>query len=383
MRQLTYSSAVGTCVLGAGIVPVRAAEWSIIPVYSAAVDYDTNRRLQVEPKGSESSVVTADLSFKRAEEDWDITLEPRYSLRRFSDPSLGNGDDRSMYAALNWTPERSTLNLTASYWDQSTLLTELLETGITLANTHRRQAQAGGNWTWSQTELWQLVSQVTYQDVSYYGEGRQLLPGFRYSSASSGERYAFSERGSFTVSAYGSILNSPVQGSSSHEAGLEGEIIYAFGERTRLDATLGESQRVLTGSSSHGTDASVSLTHDMATGNLALGYTRSLVPYGNGFLVERQQVTASGTRGLNPFVDLNFSLQHVQNNHTTVELELDRRSYDIATLGLTWRPAEVWSCSVQAQGLRTQTIGQPDDPVKEWRASVSVTWAPYPWKLSR
>ena len=256
MRQIAYPAALGSCcALGTGAQPLWAAEWSITPNYSASVDYDANRRLILDGKGSGAAVLAIDLHFKRALEDMEFTFDPRYALRRFTDPTLGNGDDRSVNAGFNWIREKSTLNLTASYWDQSTLTTELLETGLLSANTHRRSAQAGGSWNWNQTERRILIAQLNYSDTSYYGGNAALLPGFRYTSGSLGERFSFSERGSFTVSAYGSILSSRTPGNSSHEAGLQGEVVYAFSERTQADVSIGESSRVLEGQNSHGTDA--------------------------------------------------------------------------------------------------------------------------------
>src|SRR6202011_3032593 len=180
MRQIAYPAALGSCVLGAGGSPVWAAEWSITPSYSASVDYESNRRLAADAKGSDATVLAVDFRFKRALEDMEFTLEPHYAFRRFTDPSLGNGDDRSLNAGFNSIGERSTLKLTASYWDQSTLTTELLETGIVSADTHRRASQAGAAWNWNQTDRRTLVAQLNHMDVSYYGQAARSLPGYRY-----------------------------------------------------------------------------------------------------------------------------------------------------------------------------------------------------------
>src|SRR3979490_3376626 len=116
MRQIAYPAALSSCVLGGGATPLWAAEWSITPNYSASVDYESNRRLLENAKGSEGTVLAVDLLFKRALEDLQFTIEPRYAWRRFTDASLGNGDDRSVNAGINWVRERSVLNLHASYW---------------------------------------------------------------------------------------------------------------------------------------------------------------------------------------------------------------------------------------------------------------------------
>jgi hypothetical protein len=378
VKRLAYPAAIGCGLLGVGVSQVQAAEWSITPMYSSSVDYDSNRTLSRDARGSESGVLTADLRFTRALEDTNISIEPRYSFRRFSDPKLGNGDDRSLYASFNRSGERTSLNLTASYWDQSSLITEALETGIVRGDTHRRTAQSAGNWSWSQTEYRQLIAQLSYMDVSYYGQGSSLLPGYRYPSGSLGERFNFSERGSFTLSAYGNAISSDTRGNSSHEYGLQAQVIYAFSERTRFDASLGESVRKLAGVSSHGTDATLSLTHDITLGNLSLNYTRSLVPYGVGFLVQRQQLTASATRQFTPYLDGNISLFRIQNNQIAVQLAVDRSSYDGVSAALNWHMTETWNLGVQLAAMRTQAPGLPNQTLTEWRSATTLIWSPRP-----
>ncbi len=355
-----------------------AAEWSITPIYSSSVDYDSNRRLLREVKGSGAAVLAVDLKFKRALEDLEFTLEPRYALRRFTDTSFGNGDDRSVNGGINWIRERATLNLAASYWDQSTLITELLQTGLVSGNTHRRLGQVGASWNWSQTERRSLIAQLSYDHVSYYGQGASFLPGYRYPSGSLGERFFFSERGSFTLSAFGSMLQSDTPGNSSHEVGIRAQLIYTFSEKTNIDASIGESSRVLSGGSSHGTDAAVTLNHSLFLGSWSLGYTRSLVPYGTGFLVERQQITATFVRPLTPYLDSNLSFVRIQNNQNTVRLGLDRRNYNSLSAGLNWHPVETWAVSGRVESLRTQLPDAAGAPVKAWRGSVTITWVPFP-----
>jgi len=381
MRQIAYPAALGSCVLGVSATPLWAAEWSITPNYSASVDYDSNRRLTIDGKGTGASVLTADVKFKRALEDIQFSIEPRYALRRFSDSSLGNGDDRTVNSEINWVRERSLLNLTASYWDQSTLATELLETGLVSGDTHRRLAQTGLSWNWNQTERWMLVSQLSYQDVSYYGRASAQLPGYRYQSGSLGEQFVLNERSSLTLSTYGSLLQSETPGNSSHELGLQAQIAYKFSERTKLDASLGESRRLLSGTGSNGTDASISLSHSFVLGKLTFSYTRSLVPYGVGFLVQQQQYNAGYSRSLTPFLDASVALLRIQNNETAVLLRIDRRNYNSVAAGLSWHPMETWNLGVRLEGVRTQSPVSPvsgSESVNAWRAFMTLTWYPHP-----
>jgi len=376
MRQIAYPAALGGCALGAEAPPLWAAEWSMTPTYTSSVDYDSNRRLVSNGTGTGATVLTADVRFKRALETWDVYIEPRYSWRRYSDKTLGNGDDRSIYGGFDWSGPRSLLNLTASYWDQSVLLAEALETGITTNDSHRRMGQVGGTWTWAHTERRQTITQLNYQGVSYSAKAQAQLPGYRYWSGSIGERFDLSERMSFTLSGYGSLLSSDTPGNASHTAGLQAQVIYAVSERTRLDASVGESSHVLARQSSHGTDASVSLTHSYSRANAALGYTRSLVPYGTGFLVQREQFTVSLGGSLTEHLNSNLSFVRVQNNQTAVLLRLDRREYNNLNWSFEWRPFENWGFTALMGATRTVLPDLNERPVHGWHTAVGLTWTP-------
>jgi len=369
-----------SCLLLARTGVTVAAEWTITPFYSASTDYDDNRRLIFGGGGSEAYLATVDLNFKRSVEDLVLTFEPRYTWRKFSDDTLGNGDDRSANLGLTWAAERSLLSATAAYLDTSTVVSELLETGLVSGDTHRRQAQAGLNWQFSQTERLGTVSQVNYSDTSYYGLAANVLSGYKYTSGSLGERYVLSERCSFTLSAYGSQLKSRTAGNSSHEYGLEGEVTYAFSEVMSADVSLGKSRRSLSGDSSRGTTVAASLNRLLSdgAGRVSAGYTRSLVPYGFGFLVEQQKYTLNMVRPVTPRFDATFDFVRVQNNETAVLLHVDRPNYNDFGAGFIWHLREHWTLTYHFDGVRTQQIGMPSRNFNAWHTSATLTWAPMP-----
>jgi len=380
MKTVACPAALSSYALLARPDAVDAAEWSVTSIYSAASDYDENRSLVVNGKGTEAAFVTADFNFRRTTENLQVSFAPRYTWRRYSDSGYGNGDDRGASLGLDWSLERSALNLSASYVDQTTLVSELLETGLVSADTHRRQTLAGLGWNFSQTERRAVVAQVNYSDTSYYGRGTSVLSGYKYTSASLGERFQLSERGTFTLSAYGDRLQSETAGNDSHEYGLQGEYVYAFSERTTADVSLGKSRRVLSGQNSTGTVASASLVHSLfdGLGKLSASYSRSLVPYGFGFLVEQQRYDVTLMRPLNSYVIATLDLNRMQNNEATVLLRLDRPNYNDLSLGFDWRLRETWTLGWRVEGIRTQQVGIPDHDFYSWRTSLTVKWAPQP-----
>ncbi len=378
MRQLGITAAVGGCTLAPCCDPARAAEWTITPSYNATIDFDTNRQQRVEGADSGGAFLTFDLKAQRAVEDLVFTLEPSYQFRRFTDRIYGNGDNRSVLAALVWTGERNTVNFSSSYLNQSTLNTEVLETGILASDTYQRNSTSSLNWSWSETERYQLITQLNYAHVDYYGLFKAVLPGYQYFSGSAGERYFIDERTSLTVAGFGDFLHSPVPSASSHEVGVQLELIRQLSEQISFDASVGQSRRVLAGSASTGTTASVAAVRSSDTNKLTVQYQRSLVPYGNGFLVEKQQFTGSLTRSFSEYVDGTVDYTYVHNNDATVLLHLDRRSYSDIGLNLAWRPRETLAVSFRADAIRSQLLDRAGEQVKEWRAALSLLWHPIP-----
>jgi hypothetical protein len=383
---MAYPTAIGCgCLLGAGgAAPVHAAQWSFQPVLSWATDYDSNRSLYPGVQGSEQAVLSADLQLQRSLENTQFTLDPHFDVRRYSDSIWGPGDDRSIAGAVSWSSERSKLNLNGSIANQTTLTTELIETGIIDTNTRRRTEMAGGELDLARTEEHLFFIQASYLGSSYSGPAhiQELLPGYRYESASLGERFIVSEHWTLSPGVFGDILHSDRAVASSHEAGAQVELAYAHSERLSFDVQIGESRRALYGSASSGTNVIASATRVYERGSVSLGYSRSLVPYGNGFLVQRQQINATFKYSLSPYVDCDLTALRVDNNQATVRLGVDRRFYDNAVAGLNWRLGETWT-------LRSEFSASWSPPVNStrtehnWRTALTMTWRPLPKIVSR
>jgi hypothetical protein len=338
--------------------------------------------LELEPRASEAAVLTADLRLQRALEDSSILIEPRYTLRRFSDTRFGDGDDRSLATQFQRAWERSVASLNASIFDQSTLTTELLDTGLVRLDIHQRLIQAAGTWRWSLSERRQLFASVSDSDVHYHGalDADQVLPGYKYRVASLGETFVVSETLQLDFSAFGSQIQTDTVGNSSHEYGLQGQLTYAWSDRTRFVGSYGRSERVLAGRSSPGTDINLSLTHDVTLGSLSLSYVRSLVAIGLGFLEQREVTAVNLSRELAPHLKATLSYTHAKNDELAVVLSVDRPHYDYYLGTLDWHPQENWAVGLQVGSVRTTGAGffLQGQAVSQWRSSVYLNWTPRP-----
>jgi hypothetical protein len=374
------------------------------PLLSWSADFDDDRNLEPGTAGSEQAILSADVRLQRAIENLQLSLEPHVDIRRYSDSIYGPGNDRSLAAGLAWLGERIQVNFNASIADQNTLTTELLETGITDTNTRRRLETANGELDLSWTEKRVLFTQLSYLGSAYSGnlQAEEQLPGYRYVSAAAGERFILSEHYTLSVSAFGDLLHSERAGDSSHEYGLQAEINYAHSEHTSYDLQVGESRRSLAGatyfvtepgqpgviqltvpgSTGTGTNISASFIHNFELSVVQLNYNRSLVPYGNGLLVQRQQATAVARRSLSQYIDVDFTVLRIQNSAATVRAGVDRRFYENALAGLNWKIGETWTLRSEAGTSWSPPIGS-DTTVHEWRAALTMTWKPNPTAMSR
>jgi hypothetical protein len=368
------------------------------PLLSWAADYDSSRNLLPDSPGSEQAVLSADVQLKRSLENMQLMLQPHFDVRRFSDSVWGPGDDRSLTGLFSWTSERSQVSLNASIANQNTLSTELLETGLVFTNTRRRLETASMELDMARTEEHLFFTQVSYLGSAYSGPVyvKELLPGYRYESAALGERFTLSEHLTFSASAVGSILHSDRAGGSSHEAGGQLELSYTRSERYNFDLQVGESRRVLSqlvgfdgagnpifgGTASFGTNVSATATRNFQLGSLSLNYTRSLVPYGNGFLVQRQLASATARRSLSPYLDADLSITRIENNDSTVRLRLDRRFYDNLGAGLSWKLSDSWTLRSEGSTSWAPPIGS-SHTAHEWKAALTMTWKPIPSVMSR
>jgi hypothetical protein len=364
------------CVVGAARVAI-GAEWSIAPTFSLTFDDDSNRRLTTEPQASQSALLYTSWLFQHSTDNTQLSLSPWLSWQFFRGDLYTSDDNANLSGVFDWSTERGRLDTSAAVSNESTLFTELTETGILSSDTHRRLAQGTVSWTFQQQEQRSLVLQLSYADTSYTGSQADLLPGYRFPGASIAERFNLTEETTLTGSVFENELLSRIPGQDTHETGLQVELNRALSERVQLDASVGATESSVHGIRNTETLAGLTLSRSFTAGSLSLGYSRGLTPYGNGMLVQRQQVTLSGTHNFTATVSGDASLQYVNNTEPAGIPQSGFTTFYVAGLGVNWRTAETWTVRAQLGGQRVQGLGSTAG-AHDWRASLGLTWAPYP-----
>jgi len=368
-------------------LPARAAQWSLAPALTWGADDDSNRYFLAQGQASQSASVSASLQAERSTETTQLSLFSHLDWQDFFPRDYGRIFEWDVTAADEWTLERGELDFSARDADQSSLTTETTETGILSTSLHQRTDAASVSSTYDQSERRALVLQLSYTDIEYYGspeaELTNLLFGYRLPSGSVAEQYSLSERSTLTASAFSSEILSRLPGADENETGLQLDYRRTLAENTQLDLSGGAVKtRYSTGGQTL-TLASLQLSQSLDAGSLALSYSRSLMPYGTGVLVQRQEWKLSAKRDLTEELDVTASLDRVQNSQppalsTFLQQIALVQTYDNVLLGLDWHFADKWKLSAQVGTTWTRTLEVVSQPIHEWRCGLSVVWTPNP-----
>ena len=352
-----------------------SAEWALAPVFSAAVDSASNRVLREGTPESQSLAATIDLPLVRRTEVSEFSLTSHYLARRFTDEVEPDADDASLNGSMRWSFERAQLQLGAEYADESTLTTELAETGVVHADAARLTQGVNASLSFLHSDSKQLDASITYQNVDYTGAYTGQLYDYKYGAFSAGETFIYSERTSWILTAFGSDLDSEQRGSSSREQGISLGINFALSESTSLSGALGVSLRDFDGAQSTGTVGNFALTHRGESRQWSLSAARSVEPFGTGVLGERITAEFAMVQDFDSRLQGIAHVGYVRNDDQGFGSTFDGRTYRYADAEMRWHFTETFSAGVVA-GYENASDQYAPDPVSGWSLALRGNWLP-------
>ena len=361
--------------LGLASGAVHCAEWAVAPVFFFNADHESNRTLQEGTPESESLGASLDLDLARRTEAGVLSITPHYYMRRLSPQVDADVNDLRVPVALQLNFERSALTFGASYADESTLTTELAETGAVRAGSSRIMLAGDAGWRFSQSDARQLDVSANYQDVNYTGNNAGQLYDYRYAAFSARENFAITTRSGWSLGGFASKLRSEERGSNSAEAGVSVGFDYDWSQNTHMAGTLGFSRREFDGVRDQGRSGNFSFSHHGEKHEWGLVLDQSLVPYGSGTLTEQDSAELHLTRHFDSRLQGIARLSFTRNDDIAYGYDLDARTYRYADTELRWQLRETWSASIVAGYSDAQDPGAPER-VGGWMLAVRTYWAP-------
>lgn len=184
---------------GFGWASAQAAEWALDPMISGLVRFDDNLRMRVTDKLATTEVaIRPELAFFRATEVSEIRGEAAMNFRRFDkDDGVNklNTDDYFLKANSFYRTERQRWGLNLNFTKDTTLDSELEETGVVFSRVPRLIRALTPDWTFSLNEKNNLNLNYSYRQVRYdTGPVENYFFDYDNQILSVGHRFSWTER---------------------------------------------------------------------------------------------------------------------------------------------------------------------------------------------
>jgi hypothetical protein len=364
-----------------------AAEWRMTPAMNIGTSYTDNPRLLMD--GGESAAgATGELSasLKRSSERSEFSLRPRVYSSRYEEDETLDSDDRYLSAGYRWIGQRGEWNMGLDLTQDSTLTSELGQTGI--VQTDRRHEAA--SFTVSPNVMFtERVSggvQMYLLDSRYIDAERTGLVDYRYTTLSLFSSVALSETGSnLNVTAQAGELSADVIGrSETRDGSLKIALSHQPWESWTASLSAGPSFVETDAGSDSDAIFGAELKRTAERWSFATSLSRSQSPTGRGVLTRRDRVLLNCSRALAERLSASVSAQWIRNQDLQVQASGGSRSFHVdygqLDLSADWRLARSWSLLLRLSG-NTQKYNTGPERAEGYRASLSMVWNGQPQTL--
>jgi hypothetical protein len=302
-----------------------AVDWSETLDASANVAYDTNPALvpgsSIVDRAAQLSV---DGNTQMTTEVSQLTVTPRFAIIRYEEERNLDTTTGSLALALQKIGERGQWNVSGLAQTDSTVTSELGQTGITNVNFRHDAYNASVGYQYFSTERlsWQLqgFGQITRynSDAQQYG-----LTSYNYGGIQLGPTWGFSERlqGSLTIEA---DQVSPHVGTTERDYSVSVQLKRSLSEQYSWHSSAGATRVEFRGSPGVPTsgvfEVGVTWQGQRAQGDLSA--KRAVLPIGFGLLAREDVATLSAIIAVSEHSTLNLSGSAIRSDPVSLSLYL-------------------------------------------------------------
>jgi len=364
------------CALALSMLHGRAgmaAEWSFEPSASVKGEVNDNIRLTTLPHDTVYGItVSPALKLAAKSATWDVSGQLQLNVNRYSGESGLDTEDQLLNLRSRYNTELDRLSLNAAYLRDSTLATELLETGFVGARRQRRKVQFDPGWTRKLTERMSASLNLGYTDVGYEDKRDTLLVDYSNRSLAAGLAWSVSEREEASASLSFARLETSPASFAADTAAVQFGYVRAFSETLQMDVALGYRSSestvfgqalVCTGPIVSGTCTGLlelvpsaresragglllnaGLRRQLETGALTLRASREVVPSAIGPLVETDRLALGATRKLTETLTARLDVALYRTRFPEAAASVNDGRYYRIEPGISWRLTPDWTC---------------------------------------
>ena len=228
--RAVFRNTVTILLLAAGAAGIDAAEWKIDPTIEFRAGYNDNIKLTIDDEASSAEArLSPSAVFSVATPTSGASGKLRFDFRRFEDDSNLDDNNVRFLTSSYHRMERSELGLDLDFIKDTTLDSQLENTGLILDRTTRYRVNVGPSWTYNMDERTDARFGYTYNDVQYNNTGENGFVDFHVNSGQASLQRILNERTTASVTLLYSQTSNDNQVDSKN-TNLQGGGSYRFSE---------------------------------------------------------------------------------------------------------------------------------------------------------
>jgi len=396
--RAVFRNTVTILLLAVCAAGIDAAEWKIDPTIEFRAGYNDNINLTIDDEVSSAEArLSPSAIFSVATPTSGASGNLRFDFRRFEDDSNLDDNNVRFDTSSYHRMERSELGLDLDFIKDTTLDSQLENTGLILDRTTRYRVNVGPSWTYNMDERTDARFGYTYSDVQYNNTGENGFVDFHVNSGQASLQRILNERTTASVTLLYSQTSNDNQVDSKN-TNLQGGGSYRFSETlsaslfagvryTKSDFSQSSQIPIFSGDiiigfipltedesrSDWGYTFSSSLTKDFLRGQTGLSASRDISNDVNGAPIE---VTRLSWNNLYRFSEtlsgnLNIQLYNSETNNNARD-NLNRDYYQIEPR-FNWDFQQFWRISGSYR-YRKQTFDNTGDDATQNAAYLTLTY---------
>ncbi|HZF25302.1 MAG TPA: hypothetical protein VEZ88_03495 [Steroidobacteraceae bacterium] len=361
----------------------HGAQWSAEGRMSADLEHHSNLQLEAtDPLDVTGALIGLIGTLGVRSESQELTAAPRMLLRRYDGGENLDANDYSLVMNYNVGRDTSRWHLDGSLANESTLTTELEDTGLVDVQKRREAIAFNGSVDWAATERDVVTMQVGDQANHYIDAASSGLIDYVYLGGLLAFNHSIDQRSSFGARFSGGSMKPAELFPASHDVAARLTFMRQFSPTYRLNLEAGVSRADSQGLADDGTVYLLDLERTGLLTDWHFAASREVVPSGAGSLTRREEGVFTLSRRLAPLWRMAVSLRHLLSEELQGSTRGTQRNYDRAELSCEWRLAQYWALS-GAVSYATQNYSGPSPATDDLTYGIGLTWTPPAQAMSR
>jgi hypothetical protein len=289
-----------------------AAQNTVTLSVSLREEYNDNFRLTSAPHSNVlATTVSPAARFTYATDTLSATGKAQINFNRYRGDSQLNGNDILLDGAIKKSYPLDLLSLQTSYVRDSTLASELAQTGVVQVNRQRTRFGLNPEWTGTLSPRASLTAGYDFADVTYQDSSDTGLVDYRIHKGYTTYSYRLTERSRAFASAGINQLKFDQSGDKTRTIFAVGGLEHSFSETWRGEISAGFRRVRLPNSSSNNSESGwlgqAVAEQRFETGALRFAVGREINPTGLGLLTQTDKVSLAWSDKISPTVAYDIS----------------------------------------------------------------------------